>query len=444
MAGNEDLDKEFQREKETREKMDSIFADAAKGLEGLAQKELDDLKNEAEQLQSQREEEWEKLGAKASENLISKVDSLAEDFLKSTGRASESEDDEFASMERFLGPAVVAIVAPPGALRDEIKKRVEAAPALSISSCEKLLDTRGITLEGTDTLIFCGDGDTLDRKTVERLIGRAGKLRFVVLVSSLGTRRSDVFPFSVQNAFTGVLDAKRNVELGVEDYVRELGASFVVLRIGKLSEDKGLNNVRIEPGDEMSSDVPAASAAEAVLQSVLLQPFALNATFSLTGVSGPAPSQAEWDDQFVKLEGPELWRQGIGSIPVSACRDWLTSSWAPQWGKSGSGLTTPVEVVTTPKGVQLVFRPPKSTFKSFKEEKAEEKAREKGLMDEEDRPKSAGDMEGGIEVVVDESPFPRVRAMRCNMAPETVVKETSEGTIMTRLKKDLEGWIKSQ
>jgi len=133
----------------------------------------------------------------------------------------------------------------------------------------------------------------------------------------------------------------------------------------------------------MSSDVPAASAAEAVLQSVLLQPFALNATFSLTGVSGPAPSQArppspplrpprargqgrresraaaaaparaaparakrqsalerqrpwgrwltsrargqaEWDDQFVKLEGPELWRQGIGSIPVSACRDWLT------------------------------------------------------------------------------------------------------------------------
>jgi hypothetical protein len=47
-------------------------------------------------------------------------------------------------------------------------------------------------------------------------------------------------------------------------------------------------------------------------------------------------------------------------------------------------------------------------------------------------------------VVVDESPFPRVRAMRCNMAPETVVKETSEGTIMTRLKKDLEGWIKSQ
>ena len=47
-----------------------------------------------------------------------------------------------------------------------------------------------------------------------------------------------MFPFSVQNAFTGVLDAKRNVELGVEDYVRELGASFVVLRIGKLSEDK--------------------------------------------------------------------------------------------------------------------------------------------------------------------------------------------------------------
>jgi hypothetical protein len=31
--------------------------------------------------------------------------------------------------------------------------------------------------------------------------------------------------------------------------------------------------------------------------------------------------------------------------------------------------------------------------------------------------------EGGVEVVIEESPFPRVRALRCNMGEETVVKE---------------------
>ncbi|KAJ1484261.1 hypothetical protein T484DRAFT_2522203 [Baffinella frigidus] len=360
------------------------------------------------------------------------------------GRGEDSDDEEFAAMERFLGPTVVAIIANPGTLREELVSRVEAAKGISISSCEKLLETRGIAMEGTDTLIFCGDEQPLDRATVERLIGRSTKLRFVVLVSSLGTRRSDLFPFSMQNAFTGVLDKKRDVELGVEDYVKELGASFVVVRVGKLSEDRNLNNVKLEPGDEMSSEVTASSAAEAVMQSVLQQPFALNSTFSISGVSGPKPSQVDWDDQFSKLNGPELWRQGIGTISVKACRDWVQTSWAQEWGKSGSGLTTPVEIVPTAKGVQLVFRPNKSTFKSFKEEKAEEKAREKGDTDGEEKTRLAGDLEGGVEVVVEEQPFPRIRAMRCNMGPNTVIKEMSEQIMMTRLKKDVDSWMKKQ
>jgi len=53
-------------------------------------------------------------------------------------------------------------------------------------------------------------------------------------------------------------------------------------------------------------------------------------------------------------------------------------------------------------------------------------------------------MEGGVEVVVESKPYPRIRAMRCNMAEETVVKESSEQLMMSSLTKDVQNWIKSQ
>ena len=72
--------------------------------------------------------------------------------------------------------------------------KVSGNPALEISSCERLLETRGMTIENTDTLVFCGDGDPLDRKTVERLIGRALKLRRLCPSTGLewATRRPQV------------------------------------------------------------------------------------------------------------------------------------------------------------------------------------------------------------------------------------------------------------
>jgi len=69
-------------------------------------------------------------------------------------------------MERYLGPSVVALIGEKSAMRDDLQKRMEEHPALTISSCERLLETRGLAIENTDTLVFCGDGDPLDRKTV--------------------------------------------------------------------------------------------------------------------------------------------------------------------------------------------------------------------------------------------------------------------------------------
>lgn len=142
------------------------------------------------------------------------------------------------------GPSVLAIVGDKTALRDDLQKRVEGQKSLSISSCERLLETRGMTIEGTDTLIFCGDGDPMDRKTVERLIGRALKLRRVVMVSSVGTERANLFPFSLQNALTGVFDKKRGVELGVMELSKKKGFAYTVLRLAKVPPP---HHTRLEP-----------------------------------------------------------------------------------------------------------------------------------------------------------------------------------------------------
>jgi len=440
------LSKKFDQERETREKMDKIFKDATSNLQNLAQSELENMNQEAEDIMQRRQEEWEAMGSKAADALTSKVDSLAENFLKSTGRSADDDDDDLDGLQRFLGPQTVAVIGNPGPLRDELMERVRERPALSVSSCERLLETRGINLEETDTLIFCGDEEALDRYTVERLMGRATKLRFVVLVSSLGTRRSDQFPFTLTNAFSGVLDKKRDVELGIQELSKERGFAYTLIRIGKVADKSGNDAVKIQYGDEMTEEVAPAAAAESVLQALLLQPAALNSSLSLISVPGKAPTQAVWDDEFLRLEGPELWREALGSVSASACRDWVKSSWSRKWVKSGSGLTTPVEIKETASGVQLVFTPLKSSYVSFKEEKAREKARDKGNDEDQDSKSKTPpkDMEGGIEVSVEDAPFPRIRAMRCNMAEETVVKETSEKIMMSSLKKDVQGWIKSQ
>jgi len=446
---SDDLSKKFEQEKETRIKMDKIFEDATQDLSELAGKEMEELRGQSDELLKQREEEWEALGNKETEALIGKVDSLAENFLKKSGRSVDDDDDVFGEMERYLGPSVVALIGEKSAMRDDLQKRMEEHPALTISSCERLLETRGLTIENTDTLVFCGDGDPLDRKTVERLVSRALKLRRVVVVSSVGTERANLFPFSLQNALTGSLDKKRGVELGVIEQSKKTGFAYTVLRLGKVSgasTSGGPKGVVVAYGDQNSEDVASDVAAESVMQALMLQPSALNCSLSVVGGSKGAEgevSQAKWDDEFLKLEGPEVWRRDIPGVSVEACRTYVQGGWSARWGQSGSGLTTPVRIEEIKDGIALIFTPTTSNFVSFKEEKAAEKARERGEEDKEGKARQVPkDAEGGIEVVVESDPVPRVRARRCNMAEETVVKETSEGIILANLAKEIGAWVK--
>lgn len=78
----------------------------------------------------------------------------------------------------------------------------------------------------------------------------------------------------------------------------------------------------------------------------------------------------------------------------------LTRCCDARWGKSGSGLTTPVRIEEINNGIALIFTPTRSNFVSFKEEKAAEKAREKGEEPGKETKRAVPkDAEGGIEVL---------------------------------------------
>ena len=122
----------------------------------------------------------------------------------------------------------------------------------------------------------------------------------------------------------------------------------------------------------------------------------------------------------------------------------------------GSGIVTPFQFEKFSNGVKVLFRPPKVTYKSAKEEKAEEiealnvdqspkkslylsPEKEAALLakEQQEEPKSrkkkAEKPEGGLEVVVDSYPYRRVRVRRCNMGPGTIVKEESERIMLREI-----------
>ena len=247
-----------------------------------------------------------------------------------------------------------------------------------------------------------------------------------------------------------------------------------VVRAGKLVEAgapsapsaPGGGSVKLELGDALGADTALGAAAAALAQS-LLQTSARNATLSIEGggdgappgEAGGLPSQAEWDDLFLKLDGPEVrgasaallggagrsrrrevsvtddaetlpplpssspqvWRQPLGGAfgrDVARARTWLRE-WAAARPFS---LTTPVEVEEFSSGVRFVFSPPERKYLSSREEK-------KAQDDPAAAPEAAGKgggaaaspqrrkLDGGLELRIEPDPLveggpARLRAVR--------------------------------
>lgn len=128
------------------------------------------------------------------------------------------------------------------------------------------------------------------------------------------------------------------------------------------------------------------------------------------------------------------------------------SEYVLQWGKlfdgKGMGLVTPVTVqavsnildenqdVIRSEGVQILFLKVKSGYSDNDDEEEKEEKEKQNNVPKKDA------KQGGVQILVEQMKYGsvQVRAKRCEMDDDTIVKEMSEETILKELKKAINIW----
>lgn len=195
-------------------------------------------------------------------------------------------------------------------------------------------------------------------------------------------------------------------------------------------------------------------------------PWTTNCSMTVISANEATASDSDWDDQFLKIAGPELLRIPLKYASATQTTSRLSRLAVELRDRKGQGsLITPVEVTTFLNGVRMVFRPKESTYVSAKEERVAEadsdvttvasNAKSKYVSPEKEalkelrlqgsgsRPVPSGPQkkskaEGGLEVLVETLPYTRVRIRRCEMGPQTVVKVESEAAILKAMTQAVE------
>lgn len=276
----------------------------------------------------------------------------------------------------------------------------------------------------------------------------------LIAVSTVGTERTDKFPYSMQNLMGRKLEARRDMEESIQNVVQdrivEPPLDYTILKFGEL-KDGGEDDFCLMPGDVLDGTTPVDTAANVLWQAIALQPTARNATLCATGTL-PEESDTVWEDAFLKLDGPELERYESLGIPADLFVQ--LTEYLKEWGKllaDSKKLVTPADFevstkaasgsVTQRDGLKLLFRPT-NTGKNYMSREEEREYEAMGMKRSAPPPRRIKP-EGGIEVLVElvEDGL-RVRATRTDMGPDVVVKELSEASILKRLKESLDIFVR--
>jgi hypothetical protein len=302
--------------------------------------------------------------------------------------------------------------------------------------------------------------DRLLRKTLQPNGSLGSPPTQLIAVSTVGTERTNKMPYTMQNMMGAKLDKRRQIEEAIINTVRnravEPAMDYTVCKFGELKESKDV--FAFEPGDVVDGSTDPDTAVTILTQAIGYQPAARNATLSCAGKLPVTRNEEELnellDDLFLKLDGPELWRQELAEREVSKSYASLVEyirEWAELFAESGKGLTTPIRAVPVvdpisksgiqqSQGVQLLFLPT-STGKNYV---SREEEKQRGTEKSSTVPRRTQAKEGGIEIMVEitrENKL-RVRARRCNYGDDTVIKEVSEETILKRLRDGVDVWVK--
>lgn len=314
------------------------------------------------------------------------------------------------------------------------------------------------SLEGVSALIIissaAGGKGGIEIEEIKTLVGAIPTaLRRVIFLSSHGVERTDQLPWSLQNAWGGPLDKLRAAEQEVVLRAMSRLPSYSVLRVGKLLDEAGLDGTapsraELAPGDALQGELTVSTASSVLVQS-LTRSEAVNASFSAAppgaspqsqgAVSAAQAERVHWDDQFLKLAGPEIYRRALNTGAGVAAADLAAAlrDWALRFAAPGSGLTTPVELDDLPgsgEGIVLRFvqKNPNAGYTSFDQEETDD---EKWAKAKSSQKQSKATPDGALYVFAEDSPYPRVRVVRAEMGEGVIVKPMSEAAILEALDK---------
>jgi len=119
-------------------------------------------------------------------------------------------------------------------------------------------------------------------------------------------------------------------------------------------------------------------------------------------------------------------------VDPDATVEWLRD-WARNFLRPGQRLTTPITVQNVEDGVLMRFQPTGAEYLDFDEVETPDDKWASAKPGASKPSKS----DGALLLVVEETPAPRVRVTRAEMADGVIVKEMSEAAVIAKLEKDL-------
>jgi hypothetical protein len=170
------------------------------------------------------------------------------------------------------------------------------------------------------------------------------------------------------------------------------------------------------------------------------------------------------NDQSMKEDGelalyPNLAtsKTNAGDVKFKGLSDYI-QKWSNlfETDPKGMGLTTPIqllpsmadpdgEMVVACSGVRLVFKSIDTGYKSKTEEGSDQNTNQNTNQDKKKK-KGKEKKQGGVEVLVEKlsSGEVRVRAKRCDLDEDTMIKEMSEESIINELGRAIDVWKKEK
>jgi hypothetical protein len=130
-------------------------------------------------------------------------------------------------------------------------------------------------------------------------------------MSSIGAGGAENFSTVLLNLVTD--KAMKWKSLG-EDYIRNSGINFTIIRPGGLRGDPGTLGIRFEQGDKIIGWIPRGDVASVLVES-MFNSDALNKTFEV--INDESLALDAWRDEFKNLETDEFGKIATGNLPIN-------------------------------------------------------------------------------------------------------------------------------